>query len=305
MHPLRKLQTICFPLLVFFPTLGNCSSPQDLQFDRREFSLFVANLPRWETKELVDVGPNGKLVLLDPKGDGRFVRISWNYGEPLTIEEEKSLISNAGGVIVETFTLNHDARKIAGYRQRYQKSKEVAVSSIYCKETNSTIRVSSFLNFEWQDLLAIHSKIAQSISCLKPTRKNVSQFRYPIFKAGKNRQEINGNIAYSQPDESLFIFTSAMPYARIEEAPNLPAAMEQLVRILLGNQIQLEKITSYSKDARHYIAGSGLFDKQQSHMVAMWWKCPDHETGYFGVYLGPSTANLDRAKSTLATAACP
>lgn len=154
-------------LVFLYPlSAGALSQPVDINnLTEERLQYFSFRHPGYELKEYTNLGRSGKYVYSDPKGGGRFLRVSWGEGKPLSSSEERALAAAAGLNKFEVIPFYINRSKYEAYKIGDGKNRELLITSVGCGGVDVWVKVATFISGSRADLFALHKKMIGSINC--------------------------------------------------------------------------------------------------------------------------------------------
>lgn len=275
----------------------------------REKSLapLSVSLPDWKVFEAFDLGTTGKMRLADPTGDARMIEIDWQLGDGRgDVPAMAPLLAKSGFHQLSSVALHAPLKGTAARFANDGETKRVVISSIYCRESDTTLEVWSFLNSSWDDEQYLSERILNSVRCHDATR---SAPVFPVFSPRNGYAKVSNStdgIVYANAAGDAILFSSHQPPRRNMKPKNWAEA----VFALMSKGLDLRHL-AFNPDARHIAGKDVLYGDAQradgSHvfLLATWWECARPQQDFFGIYVGAANPAVTRESELLASAQCP
>lgn len=296
-------------LLLVLATVSVASSEAfaspPVQDKERAFKAFTLKTPNWIAAQELDQGATGKLVLNDPAGSGRFVRISWFPGQRNDPSGFEPVLEKYGMHPIADQQITIDGRKYAVHRfENASLTKRLAEASYNCAESDTFINIWTFISSDWNESVGVVQRILSSIQCSKIIPSVVR----PLFtpKYGYKKVEENREIViYANTMGDALAFATSTVSDKKLSAQEMKYRFTTLFSssgmkdITFDNHArQMENKEIFSGDGKS-ANGTKLF------VLSTVWNCPKIGLSFFGAYVGSRDPISSKGEKLLATAKCP
>jgi hypothetical protein len=273
-------------------------------------------LPDWTvTQDRHDSLP-GLIAVADPMGGDRFVELRWAPGEPLSDDDLRAIVADAGGLNPEgTEQASADQRPVTvTYLESDDGEKRAAISSFQCPATKISGALVTFVSMPREDLLALHSRVLQTVSCAPLTPTEAPRTVFPKFTPppGYTRAEHPIVQAWVGEDDGVFDLPPGIPGERRHHAlEEIPGTREQILRAELGLQsirfdpTPLKRAAPDGRERTIYQAAGKDGAGVDVRALLTWWHCEADGNTYVAIHAGPVAIPLEPVLVALSGADCP
>jgi len=200
--------------LVGMSVLSACSNRYDYAaapLKARDLAPFSVSLPNWSVMAASDLGSKGRIRLADPGGDERMVEIYWGPGDPLDASTMASMMGKSGLEQLSPLPLH---APLTGTAMRFAtkgETKRVMIANLYCKSSDTTVQVWSFLDSGWNDELGMTERILGSVRCNAAYRSAPSLPGFSPRNGYRKAASASGAVLYADARGDMIVLSEGQP----------------------------------------------------------------------------------------------
>jgi len=295
-------------LFLALPGFAWAGGYANLPLSDKTTDLFTVALPKWEVEKEDNLGINGKIKLKDPQGTGRFVTLSWDPGE-VPIDQLIPVMTGLGLTQLPSVTTKVMDRNVALLRFiNKENTKQLAVSSWYCKKADTTVVLYSFIGTDWDETVALHQRVLSTIRCNTSINSKSIKTVVPKFvpPRGYTKIPVDAGSAYAGPQDTLFLFSNAQPTNQaVKNGKAAQVLFDFLYKVAGLTEIVQEEKPLKSNEREVWPGTAKNSQGRKVHVMGTWWECPEAKVGFVGIYIGEPDPIQSNAMKTLTSAQCP
>lgn len=274
----------------------------------RDFAPLTVGLPGWKVFESSNLGSSGKLRLADPTGDARMLEVSWAPGDDAM--DNKSMapaLVRSGLVQLPSIALQAPLKGMVLRFATPGETKRLAMASLYCKSSNTTVEVVSFLNADWADTVRLIERILGSVHCRE---SSPTEPIFPRFEPRNGYKRVASSmtgVIYANAHDDMILFSNNQPPRKsMTQHDQQVAAFKLLFERYPGLRHLATQNQVHRIDGKDIVFGEAEnADGSHVFLMATWWQCERPQQAFYGAYLGADNPSATNVAELLANAQCP